>query len=97
MSGEPGRCPGCAAELAPADEATLVDGAARHQATNRAGLEFRIACYGAAPGCAAGGPATDEDTWFPGHTWQRVFCRACGVHAGWLFRGKTRVFVAIVV
>ncbi len=86
----------CGTELAPADE--LVDiGGSEHHLANRAGTRFHVRCYAQAPGCAAGGPATDEDTWFEGHTWQRAFCRACGVHAGWLFRGKSRLFFALLV
>ncbi|HKE19281.1 MAG TPA: cereblon family protein [Kofleriaceae bacterium] len=90
------RCHRCGAELAAGDEAIDVDGAGQHRLANRGGLVFDVRCFGHAPGCAAGGPATDEDTWFAGHTWQRAFCRRCGVHAGWLFRGVTRVFFALV-
>jgi len=90
------RCPTCSAQLADPDEEVAIDGAPRHRVTNRAGLTFAIACHERAPGCAASGPATDEDTWFPGHTWQRAYCRNCGAHAGWLFRGKARVFFALI-
>ena len=92
----PARCAECGAELAPGDEAIEVDGRAGHRFANRAGAVFTVDCYAHAPGCVAGGPATDEDTWFPGHTWQRAYCRACGTHAGWLFRSKARVFTALI-
>lgn len=95
-AGPAARCAHCGAELAPGDE--LVDiGSTQHRFTNRAGTSFDVRCYGRAPGCAAGGPATDEDTWFEGHTWQRAFCRACGAHAGWLFRSKSRVFFGLLL
>lgn len=89
-------CARCGAELAAAEERTEVDGGARHRVANRAGVAFTVACYAHAPGCAAGGPADHEDTWFPGHTWQRAYCRGCGAHAGWLFRGRARVFFALI-
>lgn len=95
-AGPAAHCARCRAELAPADE--LVDiGGSEHRFTNRAGTSFDVRCYTRAPGCTAGGPATDEDTWFDGHTWQRAFCRACGAHAGWLFRSKSRVFFGLLV
>lgn len=91
------RCGRCGAELAAGDEAIDVDGLGLHRLANPAGVVFNVRCYGHAPGCASGGPATDQDTWFAGHTWQRSYCRRCGVHAGWLFRGRARVFFALVV
>lgn len=91
----PASCARCRAPLTGDDEAVEVDGHHRHRFTNSAGLHFVVACYAHAPGTAAGGPATDEDSWFAGHTWQRVFCRQCGAHAGWLFRSKTRVFFCL--
>jgi hypothetical protein len=89
-------CPRCSAELAPPAEAIEVDGAAEHRLSNRAGVSFTLRCYAHAPGCAASGPATDEDTWFESHTWQRAFCVRCGSHAGWLFRCPARVFYALI-
>jgi hypothetical protein len=96
VSGAAARCSRCGAELAAAEDRIEVDGSARHRVANRAGVEFAIACYAQAPGCVGSGPAGDEDTWFPGHTWQRSYCRSCGGHAGWLFRGKARVFTALI-
>jgi hypothetical protein len=90
------RCPRCAAELASAEEMIEVDGAAEHRVSNRAGVAFLLRCYAHAPGCVASGPATDEDTWFERHTWQRAFCRRCGGHAGWLFRSPATVFYALI-
>jgi hypothetical protein len=87
-------CRQCGAELAA--EPIEIDGRAEHRVANRAGLAFTIMCHAGAPGCVASGPATDEDTWFAGHTWQRTYCRACGTHAGWLFRNKARVFTALI-
>ncbi len=90
------RCGRCGAQLAGGDEEIAVDGSRRHRFTNPAGVSFELGCYAHAPGCAASGPATDEDTWFSGHTWQRAFCRGCSAHAGWLFRGRSRVFFALL-
>lgn len=87
-------CGRCGAELA--DHAIQEDGGHRHRFVNAAGIPFVVGCWSDAPGCVASGPATDEDTWFAGCTWQRAFCRRCGAHAGWLFRGKTRVFFALI-
>jgi hypothetical protein len=96
-SAPPARCGGCGAELAAGDEAIEVDGSHRHRRANSAGVIFEVACYRRAPGCAGSGPATDEDTWFAGHTWRRSYCRRCGAHAGWLFRSRSRVFSALMV
>jgi hypothetical protein len=90
------RCGRCSAELAGGDELADVGGS-EHHLTNRAGLRFHVRRYRRAPGCTASGPATDEDTWFAGHTWQRAYCRSCGVHAGWLFRSKASVFWALLI
>ena len=88
-------CGQCDSVLAGGDEEIEVDGSRRHRFSNQAGITFTIGCYRHAPGCVGSGPASDEDTWFAGHTWQRAFCRSCGAHAGWLFRGRARVFFGL--
>lgn len=89
-------CFGCGATLAGPEAAIDVDGHRRRTFANPAGQRFEVKFFADAPGCAAGGPATDEATWFSGYTWQRAFCRTCATHAGWLFRGKARVFWALI-
>ena len=89
-------CPGCGAALTGVDQAVTIDGRAVGEYANAAGVGFRVRFYARAEGCAAAGPATDEATWFEGHTWQRAYCRACSRHAGWLFRHKARAFWALI-
>lgn len=73
-----------------------MDGKTARTETNPAGDRFTITTYAAAPGAAPGGPATDEHTWFSGHTWRRLFCIQCSSHAGWQFRSRSRVFVGLI-
>lgn len=76
--------------------ALAIDGATDHTRTNPAGEQFALRCYATADGAAPGGPATDEHTWFSGHTWRRLFCKQCSTHVGWQFRSRTQVFVALI-
>ncbi len=96
MIGAAAHCGRCGAELADAGDAIEVSGGAKDRFANRAGVLFEVALYEQAPGCVASGPATDEDTWFEGMTWQRAYCKGCGAHAGWLFRSKSQVFFALI-
>lgn len=87
-----GRCDHVLTEM----PALVVDGNSEHTFSNSAGVTFQITCYREATGAAPGGPASDEQTWFAGHTWRRLFCRECSNHVGWQFRSRSRVFVALV-
>jgi len=79
-----------------ATAAIAIDAATTHTRTNPAGEQFTVRCYAAAAGAAPGGPATDEHTWFAGHTWRRLFCKQCSTHVGWQFRSRARVFVGLI-
>ena len=61
-------------------------GAHEHTFVNPAGIEFRIGCFVAAPGCAHVGAASDAFSWFPGWRWQIALCGRCHNHVGWIFR-----------
>lgn len=60
-------------------------GGHEHGRINPAGLSFHIACFAAAPGAAAVGPATLEHSWFAGYGWRIALCGGCGEQLGWRF------------
>ncbi len=85
------RCHHCDAVLS-SGEPVPIERKLRHDLTNAAGVTFHVRCYDSADGAAAAGPASDEHSWFAGHTWRRLFCKGCSKHVGWLFRSRTQVF-----
>jgi hypothetical protein len=89
-------CERCGAELAPEQPAILVDGQEEGDYTNPAGYRYRLRFVAEAPGAVASGPASHEASWFPSYTWQRLFCKGCSHHVGWLFRSKTREFRGLI-
>ena len=89
-------CHHCGTELTTVSPLS-VDGSFEHKLTNAKHITFTVHCYASAAGTAPGGPATDEHTWFSGHTWRRLFCKQCSRHVGWQFRNRARVFCALIV
>lgn len=79
----PLRCTACGHPVTDAAQRTDRGGAHAHRFVNPLGLEFRIGCFAAAPGCTLIGEATIEHTWFAGHAWRIALCRRCGLHLGW--------------
>lgn len=61
-------------------------GAHEHTFVNPAGIEFRIGCFVAAPGCVHAGASSEAFSWFPGWRWQIALCGRCHNHVGWIFR-----------
>lgn len=61
-------------------------GGGERRFTNPLGLHFTLVCFSGAPGVAAEGELTDQDTWFQGYQWNFALCRGCGGHLGWLYR-----------
>jgi hypothetical protein len=96
MTGAAPLCGHCGARLAAPEDTLRVAGRHAHEVRNRAGLQWTVHCFARAAGAVASGPATDEETWFSGHTWQRLFCRQCSRHVGWLFRAKSQTFAALI-
>ena len=63
-------------------------GAHEHGRINPAGFSFHLACFAAAPGATAMGPATLEHTWFAGYGWRIALCGGCGEQLGWRFEAS---------
>ena len=57
---------------------------------------FVFACFSAARGCQASGPATDKDSWFSGYRWRFAHCNNCATQLGWHFSGEQPFFGLIL-
>ncbi len=79
------RCRACLRIVTHARERIEAQGAHQHTFANPSGAVFEIGCFGAAPGCAYGGPTTDEFSWFRGYRWKIAVCGGCLSHLGWRF------------
>ena len=74
----------------------MVNNSHVHTFMNPAGIIYTFGCFQDAPGITAVGNASNEHTWFPGHSWQILICSNCNEHLGWLFRDGD-VFFALIV
>ena len=83
------RCAACGERLAPEKARIAIAGAHEHEFMNPAGIRFRVACFGAAPGTTPEGDRSTVWTWFPGHAWQIALCRGCSAHVGWSFHAES--------
>jgi hypothetical protein len=90
-------CARCKAPITREDQRIEVNGAHEHYFVNPHGFDFRVGCFGEAPGAIAAGRASSEFTWFPGHTWQMDLCGGCSAHLGWLFRSPRTVFHGLIL
>jgi hypothetical protein len=91
------RCRSCGHPITSPTARAAVDGAHEHTRINPAGIEYRIGCFHAAPGCAVVGEETEFYSWFPGHAWRIAICRGCSAHLGWAFRAGERRFHGLIV
>ena len=64
---------------------------------NPAGIEYVIAGFRDAPGCALAGEASSYWSWFPSFAWQVAICGACGVHLGWSFASEAERFYGLIL
>lgn len=91
----------CAACLTPITEAahrSRQAGRHEHICSNPEGVQFRIGCFAAAPGCVMIGRPTSHWTWFAGYRWRVALCGRCGAHLGWQFRdGAGAGFFGLIV
>ena len=90
-------CPHCSSPIAGREFRVAIAGKYTHKVKNPGGYRFAVACFESAPGCIATGETSHHASWFPGHTWQRAFCRSCSTHVGWLFRAKSGTFYALII
>ena len=64
---------------------------------NPGGVEYVIAGFREAAGCAAEGERSDYWSWFAGFAWQAAVCRGCGAHLGWSFTGESDAFYGLIL
>lgn len=90
-------CARCRRAITATDERISVNGQHEHSCVNPYGLRFHIACFRAAPGCAAVGGASAEHTWFPGYAWRVAVCAGCSAHLGWLYHAGADAFYGLIM
>jgi len=90
-------CTVCEHEIT--DDAQRIEMAGFHEHTfvNPAGRQFRIGCFGAAPGCAPLGTEESAFSWFLGWAWQVALCARCGARLGWGYRNAGERFWGLIV
>jgi hypothetical protein len=81
-------CAACGHRITRQDWAIRINGDHQHVVFNPAGIIFRVVCFAQAPGALAGGPTSEEFTWFRGYRWQLAGCGGCRTHLGWHYRGE---------
>ena len=91
------RCAGCGAAVANDRDRIPLEGAATRAFVNPAGIEFVIAGFRDAPGCAAYGETSPHWSWFPGFVWRIAVCAACGAHLGWSFTSDKDRFYGLIL
>ena len=75
-----------------------VNGQCGGKFSNPYGIEFRLECFRAAPGCLVIGRVTDEHTWFKGYAWTIALCASCREHLGWRYSAFERAaFFGLIV
>lgn len=89
------RCAACGHGIA--RERIPLDGAPTRTFVNPAGIEYVIAGFRDAPGCALVGERSSYWGWFPGCLWQVAICAACGAHLGWNFTGESERFYGLIL
>lgn len=90
-------CRTCGQPIAHHRDRISVGGTHVHALFNPMGVLFEVGCFAHASGCRFEGEFTFEFTWFPGHAWRFAFCRQCGTHLGWEYRGRTDGFVGLIM
>lgn len=91
------RCRTCGQPVTRSQDRIEVGGQHRHALFNPTGILFEVGCFAEAPGCRFEGEFTLEFTWFPGYAWRFAFCRQCGTHLGWEYRGASGSFAGLIL
>ena len=90
-------CRACRSPVTADEHRIEIEGRHVHRRTNPAGIDFEFGCFDEAFGVVALGQATEEFTWFAGHTWRYSECMYCGEHLGWLFEGDGSRFYGLIL
>lgn len=90
-------CRTCSHSITRMEDGIAMNGKQIHALFNPAGILFEVGCFATAPGCSFEGMLTHEFSWFAGYAWRYAFCRQCGTHLGWEYRGEVGGFVGLVM
>jgi hypothetical protein len=91
-------CRACRHPITRAAERISINGSHRHTFANPSGIVFEVGCFRRAEGCGTAGPASEEFTWFAGHSWRVCLCAACLIHLGWRFASRAgNIFHALIL
>jgi len=91
------RCAACGREIAFDRDRIPLEGAPSRAFVNPAGVEYVIAGFREASGCAGAGEPSSYWSWFDGFSWQVALCSGCGVHLGWSFTSEAERFYGLVL
>jgi hypothetical protein len=89
-------CATCSHVVGRSSDGIEVNDAHQHTFVNPYGVQFHLACYREALGCAISGERTAADSWFPGFGWQYAWCAECKQHLGWLFDKTDAYFYGLI-
>ncbi len=81
------QCKACESLITHSDHLVRLNGRSRHSFMNNAGIESDSQTFDACGGAVAFGDPTRELSWFVGYAWRIAFCRTCGQHLGWHYKG----------
>ena len=91
-------CRQCRQAIAKPDDRVVMQGSHRHTFANPHGIVFEIGCFQKVIGCGCTGSASDEFSWFAGHSWTVCFCTGCLTHLGWMFSLEGRhIFYGLIL
>jgi len=91
------RCAACGKEIAADRDRIPLEGAATRSFVNPAGIEYVIAGFKAAAGCAVQSESSPYLSWFAGFSWQIAGCAGCAAHLGWRFTSASEVFYGLIL
>jgi hypothetical protein len=78
-------CAACRVRITWKEASISINGRHKHVFINPAGLVFELGCFSMAENLSGLGTATSEFTWFPGYSWQTMFCSDCHSQLGWSY------------
>lgn len=78
-------CAFCRIRITWMEASISINGRHKHVFVNPAGLVFELGCFSRAENLSGLGPVTLEFTWFPGYSWQTMFCSGCHSQLGWSY------------
>lgn len=91
------RCAACGKEVAADRDRIPLEGSPTRSFVNPAGIEYVIAGFREAHGCAAQSERSPYWSWFAGFAWQIAACAGCAAHLGWRFTSASEAFYGLIL